>query len=443
MSESRHYFGTDGIRGKANEHPMTADFALKLAYACAAVLGNGHRSCVVIGKDTRLSGYMLEQALTAGFVAAGVDVKLLGPIPTPAVALLTQKFGADFGIMISASHNPYEDNGIKLIGPDGMKLSDSQERAIEAALNDKPLLAHGTELGKAVRVDDALVQYEHALLQDLPKGASLQGLKIVVDCANGAAYRAAPHLLRQLNADVVTLANEPDGMNINRECGATHTEILCKTVRDRKADLGIALDGDADRVILVDEKGEILDGDQILAVLSDDLPEGTSVVSTLMGNLGLERYLQSKNRDMIRANVGDRYVIEAMKDKNLPLGGEQSGHIIFGGSTTGDGLRTALHMALHLKNEGGVASTTLRRFKKLPQLLQNVKAPKSLLPQLESFIKDAEKELGASGRLLVRASGTEPVIRVMAEGDDEATIKRVVETLCAKIEAIAGKQEAA
>lgn len=442
MTQQCHYFGTDGIRGKANAHPMTADFALKLAYACSSVLGNGKRSSVVIGKDTRLSGYMLEQALTAGFVAMGVDVKLLGPIPTPAVAILTQKLGCDFGIVISASHNPYEDNGIKLIGPDGMKLSDAQERAIEDAIDKDPHLAQGTDLGKAVRVEDALAQYEHALLQDLAANATLEGLKIVVDCANGAAYRAAPHLLRQLRADLIVLANEPDGMNINKDCGATHLDMLRDTVKREKADLGIALDGDADRVMLVDENGDTLDGDQILAVLADDLPAGVPVVSTLMGNLGLERHLKSKGRAMIRANVGDRYVIEAMTKDKLPLGGEQSGHIIFGGSTTGDGLRTALHMALHLKNEGGRASQTLRRFKQLPQLLQNVKAPKSLLPQLEPAIKQAETRLGDKGRLLVRASGTEPLIRVMAEGDDAALIESVVGDLCAEIERQAAQKAA-
>lgn len=440
---SRQFFGTDGIRGRANEHPMTADFALRLAYACARVLGNGGKTSVVIGKDTRLSGYMFEQAMTAGFVAAGVDVKLLGPLPTPAVAFLTQSLIADFGVVISASHNPFEDNGIKLIGADGYKLSDETEAAIEAAMTEEPVRALGSALGKATRIDDALAQYEQYLYKDLQNGQSLAGLKIVMDCANGAAYRAAPHLFGQLHAEIIKIHAEPDGLNINYECGATHTKSLCDKVREVGADLGIALDGDADRVILVDESGTPIDGDQIMAVLAEDLPAGAPVVSTLMANLGLERYLEQQGRTLIRTPVGDRYVVEAMREHKAALGGEPSGHIIFGGATCGDGVRTALHMALHLKAEGGKASETLRRFKPLPQILQNVRAPKSLMPQLDEIIKAAENALGTSGRLLVRASGTEPLIRVMAEGDDEALVRAVVKQACGEIEALAAKAAAA
>ncbi len=280
---TRQYFGTDGVRGRANVHPMTADFALRLAYACARVLGNGHRGSVVIGKDTRLSGYMLEQALTAGFVAAGVDVKLLGPIPTPAVAWLTVDMKADFGVVISASHNPYEDNGIKLIGPDGYKLDDATELAIEAAIDEAPVLAHGDSLGKAARIEDALALYEHALLDNLPEDATLKGLKIVLDCANGAAYRAGPHLFRQLGAEVITIATTPDGMNINHECGATHTDALKAKVRETKADLGVALDGDADRLQVVDAQGRLYNGDELLYLLARDRMGRDELVPGVVG----------------------------------------------------------------------------------------------------------------------------------------------------------------
>lgn len=439
---TRRYFGTDGIRGTANEPPMTADFALRFAYACARVLGCGHRASVVIGKDTRLSGYMLEQALTAGFVACGVDVKLLGPIPTPAVAYLTQHLKADFGVVISASHNPYRDNGIKLIGPDGYKLSDEIELRIEAALDMDAPLVSGEKLGKASRVDDALALYEQSIVQGLHESDTLAGLKIVIDAANGAAYRAAPHLFKQLGADIVAMFCTPDGMNINEDCGATHTHNLCKEVVAQKADLGVALDGDADRVILVDETGAVIDGDQILAVLAQDQEEGQAVVSTHMANLALERYLKTQGRDLVRANVGDRYVVEAMRENNLGLGGEPSGHVLFGGARAGDGLRTALHMALHLKKDSGKASATLRRFNPLPQILQNVRAPKSVLAALDADIKDAEEALAGMGRLLVRASGTEPLIRVMAEGDDAAFIAQIVQNLCVRIEKLAAAQAA-
>lgn len=414
---------------------MTADFALKLAYATAHVLGNNNqKTTVVIGKDTRLSGYMLEQALTAGFVAAGVDVLLLGPIPTPAVAHLTTKLNADFGVVISASHNPYEDNGIKLIGPKGYKLSDDLEAQIETAIDNEPQRAHGQNLGKARRIDDALAQYEHFLFAGVPNDAPrLDGMTIVLDCANGAAYRAGPHLFGQLGASVIRMFNEPDGMNINRGCGATHTDKLCKRVVAEKAHLGAAFDGDADRVILVDETGTPIDGDQIMAVLADDLQAGEPVISTVMANLGLERYLKSKGRELIRTAVGDRYVVEEMRDRDSALGGEPSGHIIFGGATCGDGVRTAMHMALHLQNEGGVASETLRRFKPLPQILKNVRAPRALMDVIEPMVDEASKTLGNDGRLLVRASGTEPLIRVMAEGDDAQKIENVVDDLCTKI----------
>lgn len=441
MTQARQYFGTDGIRGRANEHPMTADFALRLAYATAAVLGKDAK--VVIGKDTRLSGYMLEQAMTAGFVAAGVDVFLLGPLPTPAVAHLTQKLGADFGVMISASHNPYEDNGIKLIGPDGYKLSDETERAIESALDGEPHRASGDALGKAARVDNALAQYEQYLSKDMAANASLQGLTIVIDAANGAGYKVAPDMFQKIGATVIPIHTAPDGVNINYECGATHTESLRAAVLEHKAHLGVALDGDADRVILIDELGDTIDGDQMLAVLSEDLPQGAPVITTLMANLGLERYLASQNRAMVRTPVGDRYVVEAMREQDAMLGGEQSGHIIFGGATCGDGLRTALHMALHLKSEGGPASATLRRFKPLPQILQNVRAPKTLMPLLTGLIHNAETKLGDAGRVLVRASGTEPLIRVMAEGDDEEAVKTIVHELCAEIEILAADQKVA
>ncbi len=444
----RKLFGTDGIRGKANTPPMDAGTALRLGQAVGRFFNRGsHRHRVVIGKDTRLSGYMLEPALTAGFVSAGMDVMLVGPIPTPAIALLTRSLRADLGVMISASHNLFEDNGIKLFGPDGLKLSDAQEIAIEA-LMDEPRFADGlaapTKLGRASRLDDAPGRYIEAAKATFPKGRNLEGLRIAVDCANGAAYKVAPTVLWELGAEVVTQAVTPDGFNINRDCGATAPGRLRELVRERRADLGIALDGDADRLVLVDETGEVIDGDQILATIAESWQRegrlaGGGIVATVMSNLGLERHLEGLGLALHRTQVGDRYVGERMRDSGCNLGGEQSGHVIMADfGTTGDGLVASLQVLSMLAEEKRPASELCRRFAPLPQSLVNIRfTGASPLRDAEVIagIAAAEAKLGKRGRVLVRPSGTEPLIRVMAEAEDAEAMRETVDGLAALIRA--------
>lgn len=448
---TRQYFGTDGIRGKANSFPMTADLALKVAMATSLVLRERHTGVstdrVVIGKDTRLSCYMLEQALTAGFLSMGLEVILTGPIPTPGIAMLTRSLRCDIGVMISASHNSFEDNGIKLFGADGYKLDDEMEKAIEALLTTdmSDALAAPADLGKASRLDDCLGRYAESVKRSLPRGESLDGLKIIVDCANGAAYKVAPQILWELEAQVISIGTAPNGRNINEGCGATDTQQLQKAVIDHGADIGIALDGDADRLIVVDETGARIDGDQIMAALAVSLQDskklrGGGLVSTVMSNLGLERFLKARGLNMVRAAVGDRYVLEAMRAGDYNLGGEQSGHIILSDySKTGDGLLAALQLLSMIKRSGEPASKALNLFTPLPQILKNVRLnarQDGLLDaiQVQDAIEKAGMSLNDNGRIVVRASGTEPVIRVMAEGDDPAQVERIVGDLCAVIE---------
>jgi phosphoglucosamine mutase len=452
--QSRSLFGTDGIRGRANSHPMTAETALCLGQAAGLMFTRGsHRHQVLIGKDTRLSGYMIEQALTAGFLGAGMDVVLAGPLPTPAIAMLTRSLRADLGVMISASHNPYEDNGIKLFGPDGVKLSDAHEAAIEAQMADGDLrtqLAAPDSLGRARRLNDAAGRYIEGVKGTFPKGLRLDGLKIVVDCANGAAYRVAPTALWELGAQVIPMSVSPDGFNINRGCGSTTPEQLCTAVVEHSADLGIALDGDADRLILVDEHGEIVDGDQILALIAQswaktDRLTGSGIVATVMSNLGLQTFLRSLGLDLHRTQVGDRYVGERMRALGINLGGEQSGHVILSDfSTTGDGLVAALQVLAVLVRQGAPASEVCRVFKPSPQLLRNVRfaGPSPLADaRVKAAIAAAEAALGPDGRLLIRPSGTEPLIRVMAEAEDDALIARIVGEVCEVIAAVARTPE--
>lgn len=442
---TRKYFGTDGIRGRANQHPMTADIALKVAMATAKTLGkNSIHSRVVIGKDTRLSCYMLEQSLTAGFLAMGMDVVLTGPIPTPAIAVLTRSMRADVGVMISASHNPFEDNGIKLFGADGYKLPDATEHAIESWIDNPDLMTDGLatpdKIGHASRMDDAVGRMVEYAKGSFPRNKTLAGLKIVLDCANGAAYKVAPQALWELEATVISMGVTPNGKNINLECGATHTDALQAKVVEEGADIGIALDGDADRLILVDERGQRIDGDQILALLATYMKSYNclnhdTVVTTVMSNLGLERYLQANGMTLVRAAVGDRYVVEKMREGKFNLGGEQSGHIVMSDfGTTGDGLMAALQVLAVLKYSGKKASELLNVFTPVPQLLKNVRFTKGAKPldkaEVQDALAQAEKTLANSGRLLVRASGTEPLIRVMAEGDDPKMVEKVVDDLC-------------
>ncbi|MBR0673398.1 phosphoglucosamine mutase [Neoroseomonas soli] len=447
----RRLFGTDGIRGTANRAPMDAATALRLGQAAGRYFNRGtHRHRVVIGKDTRLSGYMLEPALTAGFIGAGMDVVIVGPLPTPAIALLTRSLRADLGVMISASHNPYEDNGIKLFGPDGLKLTDEQECEIEALMDGDlacALVAPG-RLGRASRLEDAPGRYIEAAKASFPRGLTLEGLRIVVDCAHGAAYKVAPTVLWELGAEVVSIGVAPDGFNINRGVGSTAPAQLAEIVRERRADLGIALDGDADRVVLVDELGQLVDGDQILALVArswhaQERLRGGAVVATVMSNMGLERFLGTRGLKLLRTAVGDRYVGERMRETGCNLGGEQSGHMImpdFG--TTGDGLIAALQVLAVLVEEGRPASEALRCFTPLPQRLVNVRYA-GASPLADEGVKAAitaeEAALGARGRVLIRASGTEPVIRVMAEAEEEAlveaTVARLAETIRAKARA--------
>ncbi len=455
MTKIRRLFGTDGIRGKANTPPMTAGIALRLGQAAGLLFTRGaHRHRVVIGKDTRLSGYMIEPALTAGFIGAGMDVTLLGPLPTPAVAMLTRSLRADLGVMISASHNAYEDNGIKLFGPDGNKLSDAVEMEIEA-LMDSPLdarMAAPSRLGRANRLEDAAGRYIEAAKNSFPRGLRLDDLKIVVDCANGAAYRVAPSVLWELGANVIRAGVEPDGFNINKGCGSTVPEHLCALVAEHNADLGIALDGDADRLIMADERGEIVDGDQVLGLIGRSWQEsgqlrGGGIVATVMSNLGLERFLGDRGLKLHRTQVGDRYVAEHMRANGLNIGGEQSGHLILSDfATTGDGLLAALQVLAVIVESQRPASEVCQVFQRLPQRLKNVRfsgASPLRLEKVQREIAVAEARLSGTGRVLIRESGTEPLVRVMAEGENEALVLDVVDGLCAVIADAARRTEAA
>jgi len=443
---TRSLFGTDGVRGRANASPMTAEIAMRIGMAAGRVFNRGgHRHRVVVGKDTRLSGYMIEQALTAGFLSVGMDVLLLGPLPTPGVGFLTRSMRADVGVMISASHNPYEDNGIKLFGPDGFKLSDAVEAQIEALVESHETMkfASPAAIGRAIRIDDSEGRYIEAVKASTARGLDLSNLKIVVDCANGAAYKVAPTVLWELGADVIPIAVKPDGFNINGNCGSTHPALLQEHVVMHHADIGIALDGDADRVVLVCEKGSLIDGDQLMATIADLWKRdgrltGNGLVATVMSNLGLERYVGARGLSLVRTQVGDRYVLERMRADGFNLGGEQSGHIIMTDhATTGDGLMAALQALAVLRKSGKPASQTFRAFDPVPQLLKNVRvhdANAALNAQsVAAAIAAAEKDLGKSGRVLVRKSGTEPLIRVMAEGDDSDLVRTVVDRI---IEAI-------
>jgi len=436
---ARKYFGTDGIRGRANS-VITPELALKVGQATGVVFRRAgqDRHRVVIGKDTRLSGYMIETALIAGFTSVGMDVLQLGPMPTPAVAMLTRSMRADLGVMISASHNPFDDNGIKLFGPDGYKLSDEVERQIETLIDGDmtKLLAKSRELGRAKRIDGVHDRYIEFAKRTMPRNLSLEGLRVVIDCANGAAYRVAPEALWELGADVISIGVEPDGFNINDDCGSTEPDALCRKVREMRADIGIALDGDADRVVIVDEQGHLVDGDQLLAVIAeswreDGLLAKPGVVATVMSNLGLERYLQSLKLSLVRTPVGDRYVLEHMREHGYNLGGEPSGHIILSDyTTTGDGFVAALQVLSVVKKQNKPVSQVCHRFSALPQVLKNVRY-RSGKPlensQVRSAIEDAEQRLNGHGRLVIRPSGTEPVIRVMGEGDDKALVEEVVD----------------
>ncbi len=439
----RKFFGTDGIRGRTNAGVMTAATAMKVGQAAGTYFQRGeHRHRVVIGKDTRLSGYMLENAMTAGFTSVGMDVVLLGPMPTPAIALLTREMRADVGVMISASHNPFEDNGIKLFGPDGYKLSDEAELAIESMLEDELPLADAEQVGRARRIDDARGRYIHAVKASLPHDVRLDGLRIVLDCANGAAYQVAPSVLWELGAEVIAIGVEPNGKNINLGVGSTHLDAIKAKVREVRADIGIALDGDADRLIVVDEKSRTVDGDQIMALIGSRLAEqgqlrGGGVVATVMSNLGLERFLNAHGLDLVRTAVGDRHVLEKMREGGYNVGGEQSGHMILTDhSTTGDGTIAALQVLSALVASGKPASEALHLFDPVPQLLRNVRfaGGKPLDDDaVRAVIADAEADLAGKGRLVIRPSGTEPVIRVMAEGDDAKQVSTLVERICAAV----------
>ena len=442
---TRKYFGTDGIRGLANTHPMTAEVALKLGMATALQFRRGeHRHRVVIGKDTRLSGYMIEPALTSGFVSMGMDVVLVGPMPTPAVAMLTRSLRADIGVMISASHNQFEDNGIKLFGPDGYKLSDAVEAKIEARMESdlSTHLASADALGRARRLDDANGRYTEYVKQTFPRGLRLDGLKVAIDCANGAAYKVAPEVLWELGAEIVPVGVTPNGTNINKDCGSTDLETLQQATTIAGADIGLALEGDADRLIVCDENGRVIDGDQIMALIANDWHKagrlkGGGVVSTVMSNLGLEKYLNGLGLDLKRTPVGDRYVAEVMRAASYNLGGEQSGHLIFDDyATTGDGLIAALQVLVVLVSSGKPASEICDMFEPLPQLLKNVRfnggSPLEN-SDVKAAIADAEGKLGKSGRVLIRKSGTEPLIRVMAEGEDIAVVETLVDSICEAI----------
>ena len=444
---TRKLFGTDGIRGTANREPITADTALAVAMAAGEQFRRGdHRHLVVIGKDTRLSGYMLEPALTAGFISVGMDVVLLGPIPTPAVGMLTHSLRADLGVMISASHNPYADNGIKLFGPDGFKLSDSIEAEIETRVGNgiQELRAAPDALGRARRLDDGGGRYIEFVKATFPRRLRLDGLKIVVDCAHGAAYRVAPRVLYELGADVIELACDPDGFNINRDCGATAAAGMQRAVVEHGADLGLALDGDADRLMVANEKGELVDGDQLMALIAGFMQQeralaGDGVVATVMSNLGLERHLKTLGLELIRTPVGDRYVVERMRADGYNVGGEQSGHIVLSDhTTTGDGLIAALQVLAVLVEMQRPASEVLNVFQPVPQKLTSVRVADRAVMQnaaVQDAVAATEARLQDQGRLVIRPSGTEPVIRVMAEGDDAELVERLVAELADTIAA--------
>ena len=438
---TRKYFGTDGMRGRANQ-VITPELAMKVGQATGIVFERGdHRHRVVIGKDTRLSGYMIEYAMVAGFTSVGMDVLLLGPVPTPAVAMLTRSMRCDVGVMISASHNAFEDNGIKLFGPDGFKLSDEVEADIEAIL-DRDItarLSKSRDLGRARRIEDVRARYIEFAKRTLPRNISLEGLRIVVDCANGAAYRVAPEALWELGAEVFSIGVDPDGFNINHNVGSTAPAALVAKVREMRADIGIALDGDADRVLIVDEKGQLINGDQLLAVVAESFREDgrlskPGIVATVMSNLGLERYLSGIGLDLVRTAVGDRYVLEHMREHGYNVGGEQSGHMILSDfSSTGDGLVAALQVLAVVKRQNRPVSEVCHRFEPIPQILKNVRFQSGQPLKQERVIRvidDGRQTLGAGGRLVIRASGTEPVIRVMGEGDNHDLVERVVDDVC-------------
>ncbi len=445
---SRKLFGTDGVRGRANSYPMTAEMALKLGAAAGRFFRRdgsaSHR--VVIGKDTRLSGYMLENALTAGLCSTGMNVLLLGPVPTPAVGFLTRSMRADLGVMISASHNPHQDNGIKFFGPDGFKLSDEAEAEIEAMLEGEIALAQPQNIGRAKRIDDGRGRYQEFVKTTFPSGLRLDGLKVVIDCANGAAYKAAPEVLWELGAEVIAVATSPNGTNINENCGSTHTQTAAEAVVSHGAHMGIALDGDADRVMILDENGRVADGDQIMALLAGRWAEegrlkGGTLVATVMSNLGLERHLTARGLRLERTAVGDRYVVEAMRRGGYNLGGEQSGHIVMTDyATTGDGLIAGLQFLAEMARTGQPASRLIQQFETVPQMLKNVRYSEGAKPleaaKVKAVIAAHEAGIAGKGRILIRKSGTEPLIRVMAECEDEALLRQVVDGIVAAVQEV-------
>ena len=444
---ARKFFGTDGIRGRANSHPMTAEMALKLGAAVGQYFHQTNGSNrVVIGKDTRRSGYMLETALTAGLTSVGMDAYLLGPVPTPAVGMLTRSMRADLGIMISASHNPYYDNGIKFFGPEGFKLSDQAESEIEALLEKQPNLVAAEKIGRANRIEGDRTRYVEFAKTTFPRRHRLDGLKIVIDCANGAAYRTAPEVLWELGADIIPIGVTPDGFNINVDCGSTNTALAARTVVEQGADLGICLDGDADRLMLIDETGKVADGDQLMGLIATRWAaagrlDGDTLVATVMSNLGLENHMNALGLNLLRTDVGDRYVVEAMRKGGFNLGGEQSGHIVLRDFvTTGDGLIAALQFLLAMVETGAKASTLCNVFEPVPQLLVNTKFDPVTSPLSDASVQNAISEgdaaFGGNGRLLIRKSGTEPLIRVMGECTDEALLAQVVHDIVAKIDAV-------
>jgi phosphoglucosamine mutase len=442
----RILFGTDGIRGCANSFPVTPEIAMKVGMAAGRIFTRGeHRHRVVIGKDTRLSGYMIESALVSGFTSVGMDVFQFGPLPTPAVSMLTRSLRADFGVMISASHNHYADNGIKFFGPDGQKLSDAVEGEIESLMNNglEDYLASPENIGRAKRIDDAQARYIEFAKRTFPRRLTLENMRIVVDCANGAAYRVAPTVFWELGAEIISLGVDPNGMNINDKCGSTFPDAMCAKVLETGADIGIALDGDADRVVMCDETGRVIDGDQVLALIAQSWAKsgnlkGGGVVGTVMSNIGLERHLKTLGLNLSRSSVGDRYVIEKMREGGFNVGGEQSGHIILSDfATTGDGIIAALQVLAVIAEEGVPASEASNLFVPAPQILENIRFTKDRSPLTDgkvlSCIEAGEARINASGRLLVRKSGTEPVIRVMGEGDDEKLLREVVNEVVAVI----------
>ncbi|WP_434286445.1 phosphoglucosamine mutase [Celeribacter sp. SCSIO 80788] len=444
---TRKFFGTDGVRGRANSHPMTAEMALKLGAAAGRYFrrGSGREHRVVIGKDTRLSGYMFETAMTAGFTSTGMNVFLLGPVPTPAVGMLTTSMRADVGVMISASHNPAEDNGIKFFGPDGFKLSDEAESEIERLMEEGVEPAQADNIGRAKRIDDGRFRYNERVKSTLPRGMSLQGLKVVIDCAHGAAYRTAPEVLWELGAEVIPVGTAPNGKNINDHCGSTYVQTAAEAVVAHGADVGICLDGDADRVMILDERGQVADGDQLMGLMAKTWADqgrlaGGALVATVMSNLGLERFLEAEGLRLERTAVGDRYVVERMRAGGFNLGGEQSGHIVMTDyATTGDGLLAGLQFLAAMVESGRKASELAQVFEPVPQLLKNVRYATGQTPleeaQVKAAIADAEAKLSGNGRLLIRKSGTEPLIRVMAESVDEAVLNAAVDAVVEAVQA--------